>query len=122
MAISLFDKYGGFASVSKVVFAFYEKAIESDVIGPYFENSDMRALVDHQTKFISSVMGGPASYSDEALQRVHASHGIDRASFEEMSRLLRETLVEFELAREDIDTVMHEIDSRVDIIVSRPDA
>ncbi|MGB0625864.1 MAG: truncated hemoglobin [Alphaproteobacteria bacterium] len=122
MSRSLFEKYGGFASVSKVVFAFYEKAIESDVIGPYFEDSDMRALVDHQTKFISSVMGGPASYSDEALRRVHASLNIDRASFEEMSRLLRETLVEFELDSEDIETVMHEIDSRTDIIVTRPGA
>ena len=122
MSRSLFEKYGGFASISKVVFAFYEKAIESDVIGPYFEDSDMRALVVHQTKFISSVMGGPASYSDEALRRVHASLNIDRAAFEEMSRLLRETLVEFELDSEDIETVMHEIDSRTDIIVTRPGA
>jgi hemoglobin len=122
MAISLFDKYGGFASVSKIVFAFYEKAIESDVIGPYFEDTDMRALVDHQTKFISSVMGGPASYSDEALQRVHATHHIDRASFDEMSRLLRETLVEFELEGGDVEAVIYEIDSRADIIVSRHDS
>ena len=92
------------------------------MIGPYFEESDMRALVDHQTKFISSVMGGPASYSDEALQRVHASYRIERAAFDEMSRLLRETLVEFDLDGGDVETVMHEIDSRADIIVSRHDA
>jgi len=65
MSVSLFDKYGGFANISKLVFAFYEKAIESDVIGPYFDDVEMRALIDHQTKFIASVMGGPASYSDE---------------------------------------------------------
>lgn len=119
MSRSLFDKYGGFAHVSKVVFAFYEKAVDSDIIGPYFDDIDMRAQVDHQTKFISSLMGGPASYSDEALQKVHAGLSIDRASFEEMSRLLRETLVEFDMAYEDIESVMHEIDSRADIIVTR---
>jgi len=119
MSRSLFDKYGGFAHVSKIVFAFYDKAVDSDIIGPYFDDIDMRAQVDHQTKFISSLMGGPASYSDEALQKVHSGLAIDRASFEEMSRLLRETLVDFDLEGEDIETIMHEIDSRADIIITR---
>lgn len=119
MSRSLFDKYGGFASVSKVVSAFYDKAVESDIIGPYFDNIDMRAQIDHQTKFISSLMGGPASYSDEALQKVHAGLNIDRESFEEMGKLLRETLVEFDIERADVDAIMYEIESRLDIIVSR---
>lgn len=42
MSRSLFDKYGGFASVSKVVSAFYDKAVDSDIIGPYFDDIDMR--------------------------------------------------------------------------------
>ena len=122
MATSLFDKYGGFANVSKIVFAFYEKAIESDVIGPYFDDVEMRALIDHQTKFIASVMGGPASYSDEQLKKVHSSLSIDRNSFDEMTRLLRDTLVEFELQVEDVNQVMSEIESRASVIVTRRDA
>ncbi len=59
MALSLFEKYGGFASVSKIVSAFYNKAIDSDVIRPYFDNIDMRELIDHQTKFIAAM--SPAS-------------------------------------------------------------
>ena len=117
--MSLFDKYGGFASISKVVFAFYEKAIESDVIGPYFDDVDMRRLIDHQTKFIASVMGGPASYTDDQLRRVHRPLGIDRAAFEEMARLLRGTLEEFEFQAADVDSVINEIQSRQDVIISR---
>ncbi|MEP4378342.1 MAG: group 1 truncated hemoglobin [Alphaproteobacteria bacterium] len=122
MSRSLFDKYGGFASVSKVVSAFYDKAVESDIIGPYFDDIDMRAQVDHQTKFISSLMGGPASYSDEALQKVHAHLAIDRTSFEEMANLLRETLEEYEIEGADVDRIMHEIGSRADIIITRQDS
>ena len=122
MSVSLFDKYGGFANISKLVFAFYEKAIESDVIGPYFDDVEMRALIDHQTKFIASVMGGPASYSDEQLKKVHSSLSIDRNSFDEMTRLLRDTLVEFELQVEDVNQVMNEIESRASVIVTRRDA
>ncbi len=50
---------------------------------------------------------------------MHAGLSIDKESFEEVSRLLRETLVEFELESADIDTIMHEIDSRADIIITR---
>lgn len=88
------------------------------MIGPYFDDVDMRALVDHQTKFIASVMGGPASYSDEALKKVHASFEIDHASFAEMAKLLRETLVEFDVQPEDVDRVMGEIAARESVIVT----
>jgi len=122
MSRSLFDKYGGFASVSKVVSAFYDKAVDSDIIGPYFDDIDMRSQVDHQTKFISSLMGGPASYSDEALQKVHSGLHIDRTSFEEMVKLLHETLEEFAFERADIEQIMHEINSRADIVITRHDS
>lgn len=119
--MSLFDKYGGFAKISKVVFAFYEKAIDSDVIGPYFDDVDMRRLVDHQTKFIASVMGGPASYSDDALRKIHAPLEIDREAFEEMARLLRQTLEEFDLQAADVDSVMNGIQARAEAVISRLD-
>jgi hemoglobin len=115
---SLFEKYGGFAKISKLVHAFYEKAIDSDVVGPYFDDVDMRALVDHQTKFIASVMGGPASYSDEALRKVHARLDIDRPAFDEMARLLREALLEGGIAPSDVDRVMAEIEARASVIIT----
>ena len=94
MTRSIFEKYGGFAQVSKVVMSFYDKVLDSEIIGPYFDNVDMRRLIDHQTKFIASVMGGPASFSNEALRQVHANLDIDKNSFDEMTRLLTETLTE----------------------------
>mgnify|MGYP002820421585 CR=1 FL=1 len=50
MSRSLFDKCGGFALISKVVFAPYDKAVDSDIVGPYFDNIDMRAQVDNQIR------------------------------------------------------------------------
>jgi len=44
---SLFELYGGFASVSKIVMAFYDKILDSDIAGPYFDDVDMKALIDH---------------------------------------------------------------------------
>ena len=81
MSANLFKKYGGFSNISKIVIAFYRRAMDSDNLGPYFENVDMAGLIDHQTKFISSRMGGPTSYSDDALCRIHAPHQINKEPF-----------------------------------------
>lgn len=118
MTASPFARCGGFGTVSRIVLSFYERVLESDLLAPYFEHSDMRSLVDHQTKFIASLMGGPASYSDDTLRRVHARLAISRAAFEEMSRLLQETFEDFDLAPDDIDSVMAEIRRCAPLIVT----
>ena len=89
---SIFIRYGGFASVSRVVSDFYGRVSDSKVLTPYFEGIDMARLIDHQTKFIATLMGGPASYSDEHIERVHAHMGITDEAFREAALLLRETL------------------------------
>lgn len=115
---SMFERYGGFAAVSKVVMAFYEKVLDSDIAGPYFENIDMKALIDHQTKFVAQVMGGPAEYNDEVLKNVHAKHKIDKEAFDEVAGLMKETLEDFEFDPVDIKEVMSQITSRAVFIIS----
>jgi len=115
---SLFERYGGFASVSKIVMAFYDKILDSDIAGPYFDDVDMKALIDHQTKFVAQVMGGPAEYSNEVLQNVHAKHSIDKATFDEVAMLFKTTLEEFEIEPADVRAVMDEITSRASYIIS----
>lgn len=115
---SLFEKYGGFAKVSRIVSAFYDKALESPLLAPYFESVEMRRLIDHQTKFIAQAMGGPASYSNQELERVHAGIGVTDQAFAEMHMLLRETLEDFGLEDEDVDAVCSEIVARKPYIVT----
>lgn len=119
MRRTIFERYGGFAKLNRVVSAFYDKILESPVTSPYFANTDMRRLVDHQTKFIASVMGGPASYSNEALERAHAHLGITEPAFVEMVTLLEETLEEFGFDDVDVHLIGDEIRSRKNFIVSR---
>ncbi len=115
---TMFERYGGFASVSKIIMSFYDKVLDSDIAGPYFDDVDMKSLIDHQTKFIAQVMGGPAEYSNEVLQNVHAKHRIDREAYNEVTMLLKDTLQEFDVAPADINQVMAEIASRSSYIIS----
>lgn len=119
MASTMFERYGGFAKVSRIVSAFYDKVMESPVLSPYFANVEMRKLIDHQTKFIASLMGGPVSYSNEHLERVHAHLSISNEAFSEAVALLRETFEDLEIDESDISTVFNEIMSRKNFIVFR---
>ena len=119
MNASMFERYGGFVSVSKVVSAFYDKALDSPILSPYFETTNMQRIIDHQTKFIASLMGGPASYSNEELERVHANLHIDNSAFGEMAELFCETLEDFDFDDDDIKTIQSELASRQRYIVVR---
>ena len=104
--------------MSKIVLAFYDRVLDDDVLSPYFADVDMRRLIDHQTKFVAYLMGGPASYTDEHLRLAHARLGIDAAAFERMTLVLRETLEDFGLTDRDVSTVMGQVRQRRDIIVA----
>ena len=119
MPTSLFQKYGGFAAISRVILTFYDKALDSDQIGDFFEDIDMKRLVDHQTKFISSLLGGPASFADDRLKQIHAHLNISDQDLDEMAKLLAEALDEHGFEPSDRDAVIYEVEARRSCIVSQ---
>lgn len=116
---TVFERYGGFAFARKIVSSFYDRVLDSPVLEHHFVGLDMGRLVDHQAKFVAQVMGGPAAYTDEQLQRVHAPLGITGAEFAEMAALLEETLEDFDLKPEDVATVKRAFCQREAHIVAR---
>jgi hemoglobin len=117
---SMFERYGGFAKVSRIVSAFYDKVLDSPVVSPYFAHTDMRRLIDHQTRFIASLMDGPVSYSDDHLRRIHARLEIDRAAYLEVMALLEEAFEDFGIAAADIAVLHERLMSKERFIVARP--
>lgn len=102
-----------------MVSAFYDRVLDAPGLQGHFATVDMRTLIDHQTKFVAQMMGGPAAYTDESLRRIHAPLGISQAEFTELAEILRETLEDFDFAPEDIDHVHREILRREPFIVTR---
>jgi hemoglobin len=119
MRRSVFERNGGFASVNRVVMSFYEKMLDSPVTAPYFAHTDMRTLIDHQTRFIATIMGGPASYTNDHLERIHARLDITEEAFLETVSLLAEALEDHNFSDEDVQVVRDEVMSRKRYIVSR---
>jgi hemoglobin len=115
---TIFDRYGGFSSIRRVISSFYDKVLSSPVVSHHFENTDMRALIDHQTQFIAYLTGGPGvHYSDDVLKRVHAPLGITVEEFREMRLLLREAFEDLDFDEADVAEIEAEITARESLIV-----
>jgi hemoglobin len=92
MAQSLFEKYGGFAQVRKIVSSFYDEVLDDPLLSRHFAGVNMRLMIEHQTKMISSILGGPAYLSNEELSRAHRRRSITEEDYDRLCEILDETL------------------------------
>ena len=118
MSVTLFEKYGGFATFSSVVSNFYQKVLDSEHLAPYFNGIDMEALMDHQTNFIAKALSGPDKYKGRDLKQVHMPLGITSEHFSEVAELLEEALDEAGVATDDVESIITLVASLKDQIVS----
>ena len=119
MRQTIFERYGGFSKISQIVMSFYDKILDSPTTSPYFTGIDMKRLIDHQIKFFAALMGGPASYTNDHLERVHARFAITESAFKEALLLMRDTLEEFNFREDDMQCVVDEMMSRKNYIVAK---
>lgn len=117
MEQSLFEKYGGFATIHKVVEHFYDGVLDNDILSPYFEDVDMSQLIDHQTRFFASAMGGPASFDDNHLEKTHQGLGIAEEAWDAVVAVLLDTLNAFNVEEGDIQLIAGAVASKKPLIV-----
>ena len=119
MEKTLYDQIGGFVSVRKIILEFYNRVLDEEELRPYFKTVDMERQIDHQTKFISMLLGGPASYTDKHLEYVHKRLNIQNSHFDLIKDILEETLEDFDFIEEHINILTGEFEKRRDLIVSQ---
>ena len=106
MSETLFKKYGGFDTINTLVQTFYGKVLQSDNLTPFFKDIDMDKLMDHQTRFISQVLGGPVHFKEDVLFKAHQHLNIKEEDFLEVAEYLKETLEEAGVEDGDISIIM----------------
>ncbi|MEM8855060.1 MAG: group 1 truncated hemoglobin, partial [Pseudomonadota bacterium] len=116
-ADTLFARYGGFAKIRSIVMDFYERVLDNDLVGGHFDGIDMVRLIDHQTKFIAALTGGPADISDERLARAHRHLHVRHDEFDELVTLLSATLEAAGFTPADRAKVLGAIEARRSLIV-----
>ena len=117
MSVSLFEKYGGFGTVSKLVSELYDELAKNEVTAPYFERSNMIALMDHQVKFLSQALGGPEQYTGQQMNAAHTGLKITEAAFFEVANTIQFILEDNGVEEDDITHIMGLLGSLKDDVV-----
>jgi hemoglobin len=116
---NLFERLGGLEGTTRIALSLYERVLESKRLEPFFSGADMQRLVDHQARFLGSIMGGPDSYTDQELKAVHGALAIDRESFREMLALFRLAMEDHAVPPAEIATVLADLTKREQHLVTR---
>jgi hemoglobin len=119
MTQTLFDKYGGYETVTKLVSNFYNRVLKDDSIASYFSKTDMTKMVEHQSNFLSTALGGPDNYKGRDLKSSHQHLGLTDSDFGSVARHLTETLREAGVEESDVEGIISLVAGLKDQIVSK---
>jgi len=121
MALNLYEKYGGFSTVSKIVHDFYKKVLDSDILSHYFEKVEMSNLINHQIQFFSTLLGGPVTYDIRQIDEIHKRLNITDVAFQEVIDLLSESLEDAGMDNADAEQVIGVLESyRKSFVIPMP--
>lgn len=98
---TLYERLGGEEAIAAVVDSFYERVCSDDRVAHFFEGTDMQQQRAHQTQFLSSVAGGPVTYSGAEMDAAHSHLDIHPEHFAVIAELLEETMIECDINEHD---------------------
>ncbi|HJQ96627.1 MAG TPA: group 1 truncated hemoglobin [Acidimicrobiia bacterium] len=105
-------------SLVRIVTDFYARVLASADLAPFFDGVPMETLIKHQTAFINAI-GRPASHhGDEQLASVHTRLNIAESDFDQLIRLLAETLEWHSYPAEEADVIIAHFEDRRGLVVA----
>ncbi len=123
MDIPLYDRVGGGKAMEVAVDVFYRKVLQDELVGHFFEGTDMASLRLKQKSFLSMAFGGPYHYSDADLRSAHKplleKYGLSDEHFNRVLELFRESLAELNISANEQQGMMEILDSTRDAILNR---
>ena len=119
MSETMLEKYGR-GKLAQIVSSFYGNVLRSTQLAPYFEEVSIVGLIEHQSRFLTMVMGGPPAHTDAELETAHFRFDIAEADFEEMLHLLTKSLESYDVDPGDVAQVIARYRETQRSIVSLP--
>jgi hemoglobin len=115
---TLFDKYGGVQMVVKLVRDFQTEVLQRPHLAHYFQGWDLARITEHSILYLSFALGKPAKvYMTREMNDLHSTFHIKGLHFDEISDVLKDTLLADGVSKADVDIVMTHIDKVRDVIV-----
>ena len=90
--VSVFEKYGGYKTISVIVHSFYKDLLQSKTLAPYFKGKSIEAIIGHQIEFFCDALGGSEVYNGPSIKESHKGLKITEEVFYEAIGLLEKSL------------------------------
>jgi hemoglobin len=117
--MSLYQKYGGNAAISRLVADFYREVLARPHLKAYFAGVPLPRLIQHQVRFLSHVLGQtPSAYNGRTMAAAHGRLQISAQDFAEVGQILSDTLAKAGMEAEDLRAVMADVASLQSAIVA----
>lgn len=118
---TLYERLGGYDGIRTVVDDFYDRLVDDEQLGPFFEGADMEKLRRTQTDFLCEAAGGPETYDAEPVRGAHLHIPFTPAHIQRAIDLLYESLEEFDVTDDDADKVVNAIAAYQDDLLASPE-
>ena len=120
---TLYDRLGERDGIRAVVDDFYDRLLDDEELGPFFEDADMELLRRTQTDFLCEAAGGPETYDAAPVREAHLHVPFEPEHIERAVALLEESLDEFDVPEEDAEVVVGAVAQyEADLLASPNDA
>jgi hemoglobin len=116
----LYERLGEQEGIRAVVDDFYDRLLDDEQLGPFFEGADMELLRRTQTDFLCEAAGGPETYDAAPVREAHLDVPFEPDHIERAVDLLYESLAAFDVPEDDADVVVGAIaEYEEDLLASR---
>jgi len=118
---TLYERLGGHDGIRAVVDDFYDRLVDDEAIGPFFQGSDMELLRRTQTDFLCEAAGGPETYDAAPIREAHLHVPFTPEHIQRAVELLEESLDAFDVPEEDADKVVEAVAAYEADLLAAPD-
>ena len=115
---TLYDRLGGRAAIRAVVDDFYARLLADDELGPFFADTDMDSLKEHQTDYLCEAAGGPADYTGPEIRAAHLHVPFTESLLDRSVDHLLASLDEFDVTGDDRDAVVGAVTQHADDLLA----
>jgi hemoglobin len=118
---TLYERLGEREGIRAVVDDFYDRMLDDEELGPFFDGADMERLRRTQTDFLCEAAGGPESYDAEPVREAHIHLSFTPAHIQRALELLEESLDAFDISGTDAERVVESIAAFEKDLLADPD-
>lgn len=115
----IYARLGGETNLLKVLDIFDAKVRKDPALKPYFANTELPKILEHQRKTLKIVFGDPSGYTSRDIKSFHSTMHIKDKDWDLYIGHLRESLTQINIDKSDINEALNGLEKYHKIVVEK---